>query len=242
LEVVYSAFPRSAYYKGHALLERTLRDTRDDRVRRVSTQSLPPHKITAVHSDPGRASFSLGILLGRRLLNDNYREQHTMADTTQNLKDAFAGESQANQKYLAFAEKAAKDGLPNIAKLFRTTAQAELIHAHGHLAAMGSIGSTAENLQAAIDGETYEYKDMYPPMLAQAEGEGHKAKRMFGYAVEAEAVHAKLYQMALEAAQRGEDLTETEFYLCPICGHIELGNPPDQCPTCGAKAAKFVQL
>jgi rubrerythrin len=153
-----------------------------------------------------------------------------MADTTQNLKDAFAGESQANQKYLAFAEKAAKDGLPNIAKLFRTTAQAELIHAHGHLAAMGSIGSTAENLQAAIDGETYEYKDMYPPMLAQAEGEGHKAKRMFGYAVEAEAVHAKLYQMALEAAQRGEDLTETEFYLCPICGHIELGNPPDQCP------------
>ena len=83
---------------------------------------------------------------------------------------------------------------------------------------------------------------MYPPMLEQAEAEGHKAKRMFSYAVDAEAVHAKLYKMALEAVKRGEDLTETDFHLCPICGHIELGAPPENCPICGAKAAAFVQV
>ncbi len=165
-----------------------------------------------------------------------------MPTTQDNLKEAFAGESQANRKYLAFASQADKDGLPHIAKLFRTTAEAETIHAHAHLAALGAIGSTAENLQAAIDGETYEYTEMYPPMLAQAEAEGHKAKRMFSFAVEAEAVHAKLYSLALEAAKRGEDLTETEFYLCPICGHIEFGKPPANCPICRTKAEKFVQV
>jgi rubrerythrin len=165
-----------------------------------------------------------------------------MPSTEENLKEAFAGESQANRKYLAFAHKAEKDGFPNIAKLFRTTAEAETIHAHGHLAALDAIGTTADNLQAAIDGETYEYTEMYPPMLEQAEADGHKAKRMFGYAVGAEAVHAKLYSMALEAAKRGEDLTEMEFYLCPVCGHIELGKPPASCPICGAKGEKFVQV
>lgn len=158
------------------------------------------------------------------------------------MKEAFAGESQANRKYLAFAKQAEKDGFPNIAKLFRTTAEAERIHAEGHLGAMGGIGPTAENLQAAIDGETYEYTEMYPPMLQQAEADGHKAKRMFGYAVNAEAVHAELYTRALEAARQGKDLTETKFYLCPICGHIEFGEPPDSCPICGAKAEKYVQV
>jgi rubrerythrin len=162
--------------------------------------------------------------------------------TQDNLKEAFAGESQANRKYLAFAKQAEKDGFPNIAKLFRTTAEAERIHAEGHLGAMGGIGPTAENLQAAIDGETYEYTEMYPPMLQQAEADGHKAKRMFGYAVNAEAVHAELYTRALEAARQGKDLTETKFYLCPICGHIEFGEPPDSCPICGAKAEKYVQV
>ena len=104
------------------------------------------------------------------------------------------------------------------------------------------MGSTADNLQAAIDGETYEYKEMYPPMLSQADSDGHKAKRMFGYAVKAEEVHANLYQQALEAVKAGKDLTETEFYLCPICGHIELGKPPAACPICGTKAEKFVQV
>jgi rubrerythrin len=165
-----------------------------------------------------------------------------MPKTLDHLKDAFAGESQANRKYLAFAEKAEKDGFPNIAKLFRTTAEAETIHAHGHLRAMEAIGSTADNLAAAVEGETYEYKEMYPPMLEQAQAEGHKAARMFGWAVQAEEVHAKLYEQALTAVKDGKDLGETAFYLCPFCGHIELGEPPEACPICGAKAAKFVQV
>ena len=165
-----------------------------------------------------------------------------MPNTEANLKEAFAGESQANRKYLAFAKKAKQDGFPNIARLFRTTAEAESIHAEGHLASMGGIGSTVENLQAAIDGETYEYTTMYPPMLTQAEADNHRAKRMFGYAVRAEAVHAKLYKLAIDAAERGEDLAENRFYLCPICGHIEFGEPPVSCPICGAKAEKFTEL
>ena len=104
------------------------------------------------------------------------------------------------------------------------------------------IGSTSENLQTAIDGETFEYTKMYPPMLKQAESEGHKARRMFDYAVKAEEVHAKLYKMAMEAIQRGEDLNEKDFYLCPICGHIELGSPPQTCPICNAKGDKFIQV
>jgi len=165
-----------------------------------------------------------------------------MANTEDNLKEAFAGESQANQKYRAFAEKADKDGFPNVARLFRTTAEAERIHAAGHFGALEGIGATADNLRAAIDGETFEYTEMYPPMLATAEAEGHRAKRMFAFAVEAEAVHAQLYTQALEAIQRGEDLSETSFYLCPICGYIEFGNPPQACPICGVKGAKFVQI
>jgi len=165
-----------------------------------------------------------------------------MATTDQNLKEAFAGESQANRKYLAFAKQAELDGFPNIARLFRTTAEAETIHAHGHLAAMGGIKSTAENLKAAIDGETHEYTRMYPPMLQQAEADNHRAKRMFGFAAKAEAVHARLYNMALEAVQQGKDLAETAFYLCPICGHIEFGKAPDACPICGTRKEKFVRV
>jgi rubrerythrin len=165
-----------------------------------------------------------------------------MPSTPDNLQHAFAGESQANQKYLAFARKADKDGLPNIARLFRTTAAAERLHAEGHLAALGGVGATVENLRAAIAGETHEHTEMYPPMLKQAEADGHAAKRMFGYAVKAEAVHAKLYQQALAAAQKGADLTESRFYLCPVCGHIEFGKAPASCPICGAKADKFVEI
>ncbi len=165
-----------------------------------------------------------------------------MSTTESNLKEAFAGESQANRKYLAFAKKAEQEGFLNIARLFRTTAEAETIHAHGHLSAMDGVGSTADNLRAAVAGETYEYTQMYPPMLQQATADGHRARRMFGYAVKAEAVHAKLYQMALEAVAQGKDLAETKFYLCPVCGHIELGAPPASCPICGTKAEKFVQV
>jgi len=165
-----------------------------------------------------------------------------MPTTKENLKEAFAGESQANQKYRAFAKKAEHDGFPNIAKLFRTAAEAERIHAEGHLGALDGIGSTIENLKDAIGGETYEFKEMYPPMLEQAEKDNHKAKRMFKYAVEAEDVHAQLYKLALAAAEQGKDLEQTEFYLCPVCGHIEFGKPKDNCPICGTLASKYVKL
>lgn len=165
-----------------------------------------------------------------------------MPTSIENLKEAFAGESQANQKYRAFAIKAERDGFPNIARLFRTAAEAERIHAEGHLRALDAIMTTADNLKAAIAGETYEATEMYPPMLEQAETEGHKASRMFGYAVKAEAVHAKLYQCALEAVLQGKDLAHTNMYLCPVCGHIEFGAPPETCPICGAKASRFTQV
>ncbi|MBI5841397.1 MAG: rubrerythrin family protein [Chloroflexi bacterium] len=163
-----------------------------------------------------------------------------MPSTLDNLKEAFAGESQANQKYRAFAKKAEQDGFPNVARLFRTAAEAERIHAAGHLGAMEGLKSTADNLQAAIDGETYEYTRMYPPMLEQAEADEHKAKRMFGYALKAEEVHARLYALALEAVKQGRDLTEVEFYLCPVCGYIEFGKPTEACPVCGTKPDKFI--
>jgi rubrerythrin len=165
-----------------------------------------------------------------------------MASTHDNLKDAFAGESQANQKYRAFAKKAEKEGFPNIARLFKTTAEAERIHAEGHLGALEGIGSTVDNLEGAIAGETYEYTEMYPPMLEQAEADGHKARVMFNFALKVEEVHAELYKQALEAAQRGDDLVESEVYLCPVCGHIELGEPPASCPVCGTKGERYVQV
>ena len=160
--------------------------------------------------------------------------------TASDLKAAFAGESQANQKYRAFAKKAEQEGLPNVARLFRTAAEAERIHAEGHLRASEGIATTSENLRAAIEGETYEFTTMYPPMLAQAQAEGHRARVMFGFAVKAEAVHAELYQRALEAVEQGKDLAEAQFYLCPVCGHIEFGAPPESCPICGAKKDKFI--
>lgn len=165
-----------------------------------------------------------------------------MATTQENLAEAFAGESQANQKYRSFAERADKDGLPNVARLFRTAAEAERIHAAGHLKALDGVGSTADNIQAAIDGETHEYTSMYPPMLEQAKADDHQAKRMFAFAVKAEAVHAEVYKQALEAVKAGKDLDASQIYLCPVCGHIEFGNPPDACPICATKGSKYVQV
>lgn len=163
-----------------------------------------------------------------------------MSTTIENIKEAFAGESQASQKYRVFAKKAEREGFPNVARLFRTAAEAERIHAEGHLAALDAVGSTADNLRAAFEGETYEYTTMYPPMVEQAIADTHKAKRMFGYALDAEAVHAKLYTMALEAVTQGKDLADVEFYLCPICGNIEIGKPTEPCKVCGTKPDKFV--
>ncbi|HTY63354.1 MAG TPA: rubrerythrin family protein [Acidobacteriota bacterium] len=165
-----------------------------------------------------------------------------MATTEQNLHEAFAGESQAYRKYAAFAKKAEQEGFANVARLFRTAAEAEAIHALGHLSAMDGVKSTADNLRAAVAGETFEYTEMYPPMVDTAQADNHKAKRMFAFALKAEAVHAELYKMALEAVSQGKDLAETKFYLCPVCGHIELGNPPATCPICNVKGSMYVQV
>ena len=165
-----------------------------------------------------------------------------MKTTNENLKEAFAGESQASQKYLNFAAKAEREGFKNVATLFRTAAEAERIHAAGHFGAMDGVGTTVQNLEAAIAGETYEFTQMYPPMLQQAQAEGHKARRMFDFAAKAEAIHAQLYKMALEAVQKGQDLPQPKIYLCPVCGNIEFGEPPAVCPVCSAKGSSFVQV
>jgi rubrerythrin len=163
-----------------------------------------------------------------------------MSKTLEDLKNAFAGESEAYQKYTNFGKKAAAQGFTNVAKLFEATAEAEHIHATGHMKAMESIKDTVDNLQAAIDGETYEYTLMYPPMLDEAVKENHAAKKMFSMAVSAEEVHARLYAKALEAVKQGKDLDVTEFYLCPVCGYIELGERPEVCPICQTKGEKFI--
>jgi rubrerythrin len=155
-----------------------------------------------------------------------------MSKTTDNLKEAFAGESQANRKYLAFAKKAEEEGLPQVAKLFRAAAHAETIHAHAHLRLMKGIGSTAENLKEAVAGETHEFKSMYPAMIADAKAEGEKAaEKYFGFANQAEECHANLYS---KAAEQMSELAAVEYYVCSICGHIHEGEPTDKCPICGA--------
>jgi rubrerythrin len=166
-----------------------------------------------------------------------------MSKSIDNLKAAFAGESQANRKYLAFAKKADEDGFPQIAKLFRAAAAAETVHAHNHFRAMDGVQSTAENLQAAIGGENYEVVSMYPPMLAEAEAEGHKrAARSFGWALEVEKIHEALYRKAAEVFGKGKDLPEGDYYVCPICGYTHEGRMTDKCPVCGAPAEKFEKV
>jgi len=165
-----------------------------------------------------------------------------MPTTQENLAVAFAGESQANRKYLAFAQAAEKEGFPQIARLFRAAADAETIHALGHFRNMGGVGTTLENLESAVAGETYEYTEMYPPMVEQAKAEGHKAKTMLGWANEAEKVHAKLFREALAAMKSGKDLSQMDVFLCPVCGDVEFGLPPDKCPICGAPGSRYQKI
>ena len=163
-----------------------------------------------------------------------------MSKTKDNLATAFAGESQANRKYLAFAKQADKEGLPQVAKLFRAAAEAETIHAHGHLRLMKAIGSTAENLKEALEGETYEFTSMYPPMIEDAKAEGENAAaRYLGFANEVEKVHGALYGKAL-ADPAG--LPETDYYVCAVCGHTHEGRPTDKCPVCNAPAASYFKV
>lgn len=155
--------------------------------------------------------------------------------TSDNLKDAFAGESQANRKYLAFAKKAEQDQFFGVAKLFRAAAHAETVHAHAHLRALGGIHDTQANLQEAVGGETFEFTQMYPPYVEQAKKEGHAAaERSFAYAMTVEKTHAELYAAALASVKNGIDISAKAFYVCPVCGHTVADGHPERCPVCSS--------
>lgn len=163
-----------------------------------------------------------------------------MSKSEQDLKDAFAGESQANRKYLAFAKKADQEGYKQVAKLFRAAAEAETIHAHNHLRAVGGIRSTKENLEEAVSGEMFEFQKMYPQMLDDAKADGNKqAEQTFHYANEVEKIHADLYKKATDALGKN---TETDYYVCQICGNTVEGEAPDKCPICGAPKTAFKKM
>ncbi len=164
-----------------------------------------------------------------------------MSKTEQFLKEAFAGESQANRKYLAFAAKADQEGYLQVARLFRAAAEAETIHAHNHLRALKGIKNTQDNLQEAIAGETHEFKEMYPEMIEAAKAEGQKdAERSFNFANEVEKVHAQLYQKLLDGL--GKPQENYPYYICPVCGYTAEKEPPGTCPVCGTKGEMFKKI
>jgi rubrerythrin len=166
-----------------------------------------------------------------------------MSKTMENLAAAFAGESQANRKYLAFAKKAEDEGYPQIAKLFKAAAAAETVHAHNHLRIMRDINSTKENVMEAISGETYEFKTMYPEFLDVAAEEGeNQASWSFNIANEVEKIHAGLYQKAADALKVNADLKAVDYYVCEVCGNTVEVTPPDKCPICNAKAKAFIKI
>ncbi len=163
-----------------------------------------------------------------------------MSKTEKNLQDAFAGESQANRKYLAFAKKAEDEGYKQVARLFRAAAEAETIHAHNHLRELGGIKSTKENLAEAINGETHEFENMYPRMIEDARAEGNdSALRSFNLANEVEKIHAGLYEKALENLGSNE---EVEYHVCKVCGNTVEGEPQGACTVCGAGKEAFKKV
>jgi rubrerythrin len=164
-----------------------------------------------------------------------------MSKTQRNLQEAFAGESQANRKYLAFAKQADQEGFSQAAKLFRAAAEAETVHAHAHLRALGGIRSTRENLQEAVEGEIHEYKSMYPGMIEDAKAEGNKAaERSFVFANTVEEVHAKLYQKARDSLDNPPSVEC--YYVCSVCGYTHENEAPETCPVCGAKQKAFSRV
>jgi rubrerythrin len=166
-----------------------------------------------------------------------------MSQTDQNLMAAFAGESQANRKYLAFAEKAQQEGQPGIAKLFKAAAAAETVHAHNHLDVIGGVKSTLENLKQAYAGEHHEFSIMYPEFLARAKEEKRgDATKSFHWANEVEKVHGSLYQDAIKLLEAGSKLPEKDYYVCKKCGYTIADAPPDKCPVCGAKKSEFFKV
>ena len=163
-----------------------------------------------------------------------------MDNTEENLKTAFAGESQANRKYLAFAQKAEEEGFPQAAKLFRAAAEAETVHALNHLRVMGEVQSTMENLKAALEGESYEFQKMYPEFLSKAKEEKNKqAAWSFDVANQVEQVHGKLYRKAIDVIKENKELEPVDYFVCSVCGNTVEGSPPDKCPICGSPKSKF---
>lgn len=166
-----------------------------------------------------------------------------MAKTEENLKSAFAGESQANRKYLAFAKRAEEEGFLNTAKLFRAIAEAETVHALNHFKIMKIIKTTKENLQTALNGETYEFTEMYPSFIKAAIDEkSAEAKLTFNYANEVEKVHGELYKKAISSINNNKDIEEREFFVCPVCGNTFEGNAPNRCPICSTPKEKFKKI
>ena len=174
------------------------------------------------------------------------------SSTEENLRKAFAGESQANRRYLAFAKKAEEEGLRQVAKLFRAAAEAETVHAHTHLRVLGGIKSTKENLKEAIKGETHEFRTMYPEMIAQAKKdaeatEGDKSRLQalklaevgFSFANQVEKIHAKLYENALKDIGKNK---ETDYFVCPVCGNTVENKAPNACPICGTPGSRFMRI
>jgi rubrerythrin len=160
-----------------------------------------------------------------------------------NLAAAFAGESQANRKYLAFSQAAEKEGLSQIAKLFRAAAEAETVHALAHFKAMGGVGDTKENLKAAIEGERYEFQEMYPGFLNDAEAESAKtAIGSIKKALPVEEIHHGMYTKALAALEAGGDLEAGEIHVCPVCGNTVFGSAPDKCEICGVPGEKWKSI
>jgi rubrerythrin len=163
--------------------------------------------------------------------------------TQDNIKEAFAGESQANRRYLAFAKRADKEGKPNTARLFRAASEAETVHAHNHLNVMGEVKSTQDNLKAAISGENFEHTQMYPKFIEEAESEGEAdAKRSFSWANEVEKIHESHFQKAEQALESGDDLEDTTANVCPVCGNTFLGEAPDTCPICQTEKSRFMKI
>lgn len=169
-----------------------------------------------------------------------FNGEKRMNRTIENLKDAFGGESQANRRYLAFARKAENEGFTQVAKLFRAAAEAETVHALNHLRIMGQIKSTIENLDAAVSGETFEFKQMYPKYLGTAKQEGdHQATWSFDVANKVEQVHAGLFSKAVEALRNDKELAKIDYYVCSVCGNTVEEMAPEKCPICGAPKPKF---
>jgi rubrerythrin len=163
--------------------------------------------------------------------------------TLENLRSAFAGESQANRRYLAFAQKADEEGFSQVGKLFRAAAEAETVHALNHIRALGEVKATAANLETAISGETFEYKKMYPDYFKTAKKEQNtQATWSFNVANMVEQVHANLYTKAARALKAGKDLPKADYYVCSVCGNTVENEPPDKCPVCGNPKSKFFKV